>query len=336
MPQELFSLKFEYDDPRFSQFSFPEDAPSYFGNPHLSKDFDSDNAGKLDWNPHKLADVWEPQKVIGDVAGFCDYPTVDNKPAFSARAVAVLRDLLEPCGELLPLLTPIGEYFAFNIQVVSDALDRERSNASLGDPGSSKETAFGIKHFIFNESLLGDHAIFRVREYPPMVVVSDQFKTRAEDAGLNGLHFAKIWPYAADESWDDIDRQLSRKRKREGKLAELRGQSVEIKLTISDEPKDYDEPTEEQYRNAFALADKIKSAFSKLGADTGGFMGTVSSVDPGEQGFSINIVCPDAQEAFQVCEPILRSTKWPFPMDVIIVPGNPYDRKVKPQIIEIV
>ena len=77
------------------------------------------------WTVPPLAPFWTPQRVIGQVRPFNDYPCVDLiVPAFSRKAVDALRNLLEPNGELLPLVAEVGEYFAYNITTVADILDQ--------------------------------------------------------------------------------------------------------------------------------------------------------------------------------------------------------------------
>lgn len=265
--RELYELRFNYEDPRLGQFDFKNEEHSFFGNSFLIKDFDGDNGGKLSWQPPKLSDVWTPQEVIGAVPAFCDYTTIGKIPVMSRRAVAVLRDLLEPCGELLPLRAATGDYFAFNILSISDAFDRERGEADFAAE-TGKETAFGIDRFEFYEDRLGDHAIFRIREYPQMKIVDDRFSRRVEDTGLIGFCFNRIWPLPPDESWEDLALKRKRQRKREGHVGELRGQGVEIRLAITDDPNDGDKPSDQDCQRAETIVDALTDAICEVGVDS--------------------------------------------------------------------
>lgn len=336
--REFYELKFDYADPRLAQFDFKNDEHSYFGNEYLFKDFDNVNGGKLSWQPPVLSEVWEPQEVVhanGTVPAFCDYTTIGSIPVFSRRAVAVLRDLFEPCGELLPLKAPNGDYFAFNILSVSDAFDRENGDADFA-PESSKETAFGIDRFEFHEDRLDDHAVFRIREYPPMKIVDNRLVERVEQAGLVGFWFNKIWPFLPGESWEDLARKRKREHKRAGKFSDLRSQGVEIRLPIRDEAQDGDEPTEKECEEAEAIVDQLTAAIAEqTKANEGQFIAAIEAIEPGPSGVIITLVCPDAKRTFEVIKPTLRASNWPFAIEVYVVPGDPHDRNVKSEIIRV-
>src|SRR5437899_2637605 len=98
----IYQLQPVLDDPRFEGFAY-EDSPSLRGKFSLVEDFLPDST--TGWAAPHLARIWKPLKVIGRVRPFNDYPCISLMiPAFSERAVASLRDFLEPNGELLPLI----------------------------------------------------------------------------------------------------------------------------------------------------------------------------------------------------------------------------------------
>src|SRR2546427_8710208 len=74
------------------------------------------------FKPRALLATWKPVKVQGRVRKFNDYPALGVVPAFSDRAVNALRDFLEPNGELLPLDSDLGTYFAYNLLTTVDVL----------------------------------------------------------------------------------------------------------------------------------------------------------------------------------------------------------------------
>lgn len=333
--REFYQLKVDYADSRLGQFDFKNHEHSYFGNNDLFKDFDNINGGKLSWQPPRLSEVWEPQEIVGNVPAFCDYTTIGSIPVMSRRAVAVLKDLLEPCGELLPLKAPAGNYFAFNILSVSDAFDRDKGEADF-NPETSKETAFGIDRFEFHEDRLGDHAIFRIREYPPMEIVDNRFTERIDQAGLIGFWFNKIWPFRPGESWEELAWKRKRQHKRDGKFAPLRSQSLEIRLPISDAPRDGDEPSDRECQAAEVIIDQLTNAIAEqTKANDGNFIAAIEAIEPGPSGVIVTLVCPDARRTFETIEKTLRASGWPFAMEVNLVPGDPLDRTVKTENIRI-
>src|SRR5260370_19682769 len=124
----LFKLECITTDPTYEGFGFIS-AQSLRNKARLSFDFDPDDIATKGraWTVTPMGTIWRPQPVEGRVYAFNDYPCVNlTIPAFSRRAVDVLRDLLEPNGELLPLVSSVGEYYAFNTTKVADILDHYR------------------------------------------------------------------------------------------------------------------------------------------------------------------------------------------------------------------
>lgn len=121
----VYKLTRDYDDPRFSALDF-DVSPSLVGLDSLDQDFDGRNPKLLDWEPISLAHFWQPYVALGPVQPYNDYPTISRIPAFSERAVNVLRDFLEPNGELLPVQTNAGTYYAYNILTKSTVPGQHR------------------------------------------------------------------------------------------------------------------------------------------------------------------------------------------------------------------
>jgi hypothetical protein len=156
--------------------------------------------------PASLAADWKPLKVFVD--HWCedckpsDYPGCWMIPIFSRRAVDVLGDLLAEDGELLPLDCDEGEYFAYNVTRIIDVLDKERSqidwhiDVDRSGPRirAKKVTIRRIYHFEIHQERMGDAAIFRLPQCLFDLYVTDVFRDRAEEAGLQGMEFTKVWP----------------------------------------------------------------------------------------------------------------------------------------------
>src|ERR1700685_545939 len=103
---EIYVLEPILDDPRYNGF---HGAPFLF---HWLPQ----NRTTRKWRVKRFARTWITPKVNGIVRKCQDYPGIDIvSPAFSERAVEVLRDFLEPNGEILPINTRSGKYFAYNL-----------------------------------------------------------------------------------------------------------------------------------------------------------------------------------------------------------------------------
>jgi len=123
-------------------------------------------------------------------AEFADYALLGVIPVFSLRAMEELLDLLKPNGELLPLRYPDGEYFAYNVTRVVDALDEHASTVLRFTSGG----IMTIQRYVFDPMRLGTAPIFKLRQLPKaFVYVTDEFVRRVEDSGLTGFHFRALW-----------------------------------------------------------------------------------------------------------------------------------------------
>ncbi|MCW8880585.1 MAG: hypothetical protein OQJ89_11760 [Kangiellaceae bacterium] len=209
---ELYKLEVITDNPKFEGFGVEDfDEPSRIGrecfDDDISPAFERGEYERL-WNPTRLTDCWVPPKVAGEVKPYNDFPGLDLLyPAFSKRAVTVLKDLLEPNGEILPLDSDKGEYFFYNITSIQDALDLEHSKCDFWcDPPT---TAVDIDYFAFDKQRLKNLPIFRIIEKSIFTIVSDEFVNRVKENKLNGFVFRKIWPLEKGEYWRDKAHEIT-------------------------------------------------------------------------------------------------------------------------------
>jgi hypothetical protein len=195
MPENaLYLLNQIVDNPEFKGFAFVRDE-SLRNKGLLDSDFMPDDIptnGRA-WTVTRMASTWSSQPVVGRVQPHNDYPCVNlTIPAFSRRAVDALRDFLEPNGELLPLVSPIGEYYAYNITTVVDILDHERSDIVWYD--ENHDIAIRIPHYECFPDKLAGLSIFRLVELPASPFVHQVFVDRVRQHGLRGFDFKRLYP----------------------------------------------------------------------------------------------------------------------------------------------
>lgn len=189
------------DDPEFEGFGFDEAAMS-FRNPGVPLGFDFDpediqTKGRA-WTVTRMASIWTPQPVFGQVKSHNDYPCVNlTIPAFSHRAVEALHDLLEPNGELLPLVSSVGEYYAYNVTTVADILDHERSEIEWFNEG--RVLALEISRYECLPQKLSGLSIFRIVEMSSSTFVHQVFVDRVREHGLRGFDFTRLYPLPNSE-----------------------------------------------------------------------------------------------------------------------------------------
>jgi hypothetical protein len=190
----LYELTCMTRDPEFEGFGFVREE-SIRGKKWLSDDFQTDDLQTKgrSWTVTRMASIWTPQLVAGRVDPREDYPCVNlTIPAFSRRAVDALRDFLEPNGELLPLVSSVGEYYAYNITTVADILDHEKSDIEW--PPANRVIARQIRHYECISEKLAGLSIFRIVEQPHWTLVHQVFVDRVRQHRLNGFDFIRLYP----------------------------------------------------------------------------------------------------------------------------------------------
>ncbi len=311
-----------FDDPRFACYDFDLD-PSLIGNEYLYEDFDGRNPGRLDWEPVPLAGLWKPCRLLGKVQPYHDYPAPGSQTAiFSHRAVETLKDLLLPSGEILPAITETGEFYAYNILHKSDAFDVEKSIAVF-DTSLGKETAISIERYELRPEKIGNHAIFRLREDPTSIMVTDRFKDRVDNVGLNGFFFAKIWPLATDERWEDLE---TRKRKADRQAVRaLKGQCITILLSTEKA-----EATKEEEDQGLKLVEDLSgllvSQATSLNIEC---LGAIDYLEPFRGKLGIHICCPDVDRVMPVIAPWLNALNWPNAVELDRYYGSRFERTTR-------
>jgi hypothetical protein len=138
-----------------------------------------------------LASDWRPisaRILKGKKHG--DFPSLaGHVPVFGKRALDALRPLVNHCIEVLPLKVPSGELFAINVLQITDCLDVSRSELELDPDGE----VMYIARYAFDEQCLEGKHILKLRQVPLYgVFVSEEFKRRVEEEGLQGLIFREV------------------------------------------------------------------------------------------------------------------------------------------------
>jgi hypothetical protein len=196
------------DDPDYEGFA--TDQESMRGKFAFCEDFlpDSDTG----WHAPQLAKIWKPVKVEGRVRAVNDYPCINlSIPAFSKHAVEALREYLEANGELLPLNSRIGMYYAYNVTTIADVLDIDRAIVERF-PDSGR--VMTIDRYMFRQQQVSNLTIFQIPEQPGDVYVTDVFVRRAHESNLAGLNFVKVWPLSAGTDWRSLKKSADRARRR--------------------------------------------------------------------------------------------------------------------------
>jgi hypothetical protein len=302
----VYLLRSILDDSRFEGFGCA--ARSHFNGDRLVDDFTLDDEGR----PALLASVWRAPNVEGRVKEFNDLPMVNLLiPALSARAADGLRELLEPNGELLPLKSSVGRYYAYNVTTVAPAavLDERKSKLVRFDDGR----VMTIDRYEFRPRRLKGLTVFRIPQDNVDVYVTDAFAERVRELGLRGFALAKVWPLPLGENWMRLHKRESAKRKRQGlpKGRSIKGESVFVELELQDA-----KPNRIERRTATRLMDEL----DKLLFDAKSKKSTAGSLEGHEfdDGFCVlKLSCPDAAKLAKKLTSSLRTLKWPGQVTLI-------------------
>jgi hypothetical protein len=195
----VYELMPMLDTPGYACFDMPDDTPVGWGE-SIMADLRPRDVCTRHWQVQRLAPLWRRREVINVLPDQVnDYPTIGLIiPLFSQRAVDLLRDLLEPNGEILPVTCKTGQYCVYNVTTVADVLDREASDMDWGSWYKLKKlepvVAREIRYYSFIPDRLSSLAIFRIPEDITGYYVTERFAERVRQHDLKGFNLRKVWP----------------------------------------------------------------------------------------------------------------------------------------------
>jgi hypothetical protein len=138
------------------------------------------------WTPveiHVITDEFPDLTEVGDLS------SIGTTPLLSSRAVKALEDFLTRDGELLPVETSTGAYFAYNVTRVAPALDREQTQAEWFDPGR----IMADHRLAFRGEVVQGLTFFRIPELLSRQFMTEVVARRVRAAGLTGFDLTPIW-----------------------------------------------------------------------------------------------------------------------------------------------
>lgn len=147
------------------------------------------------FNGQRLAQQWTPPHVhyIADDSGNSlpegDFMSFGTIPAFRLDTAMKLKEALVLHGEILPLRSADGDFVAYNVTTLLDALDEVASDLSRFDDGRIMR----IHKAIFRPDRIGGAEIFKLTsKQRPEVFVTDAFVSRVQALGLTGFEFRSL------------------------------------------------------------------------------------------------------------------------------------------------
>jgi hypothetical protein len=302
----LYKLEPILDNPKYEGFGMGKQ-PSLKGKGDRYDDllahFDSNIN---DWVVPRLAEIWKPLRVIGRVRPYNDYPCLGlAHPVFSQRAIDVLHDILEPNGELLPLISSVGSYFLFNCTTVADIIDFKRSKLELMNTSS----LIDFYHLEVIEERLSDLSIFQMKHFLGRLFITDAIARRIREARLEGFEFRKVWPlpkdvfYMLHEKHAECRDELTAQPNPEARP--IKGNAVVLRLALEGE-----EPSPQERSRFEEIADELDAMLVTKHLNSK-YFGNLELIEfvPGEARYFFS--CPDADDLAKKLKPWVKALKWP-------------------------
>ena len=261
------------------------------------------------WEAPRFLPTWPdpPPMVEGLVRSFNDYPGINlGTPAFSQRAVDILRDLLEPYGELLPVRHPIGMFYVYNCTNLLNCLDLNKSVYSY----TAKTHLLSIQQYAFIESQVRDQAFFRVRPTPSHLMCTDVVAERVKKHGMLGFRFVPLW--SPDKKYKEYVVELKRTRLKAAKLRPVEGPPVPVKgntvvLRLYLEKK---KPTKEETARVERIMDEIEAKLYDPNKGAQDYFGNIEGHDVVDHEIRIFMSAPDCHRLVEHLRPYLKKLPW--------------------------
>jgi hypothetical protein len=337
----LYRLEPITDNPKYEGFAFVREESirenAVKSQNRLAWDFGANNMQTAEraWTVLPLTPFWTPQPVIGRVRPFNDYPCVNlTVPAFSRRAVDALRDLLEPNGELLPLDSPLGEYFAYNTTTVADVLDLERSKVRWLNGEHILQHIYEIEHYECFAERIDGLSIFLLVEKPSPPHVTQLFVDRVHQCGLQGFHFVKVWPWTPSVSWREENRKQRKKElkvKTKKASIPIKGNSLVLLFSTSET-----EPNKAEKDQLAQLMDEIDGLlYDPKATPDAPYLGSLEGDDHHAGKIRLFLSCPDADALVEKLRPWLTTLSWPGQVQAVKRYGEFADPDCREEAVEL-
>lgn len=110
-------------------------------------------------------------------------------PLIHEKAINPLAHMLTPYGELLPMPSPHGVYYAYHILQPQDVLDHEKTKHYA----HSQQNQRLIEQYAFQHERVIEPILFHLREYPAPILATEAFVQKIKQLDIVGWQFEKCW-----------------------------------------------------------------------------------------------------------------------------------------------
>ncbi len=285
------------------------------------------------WQPRSLRGIWPTPEVEGNVRKFNDYPCINLVyPAFSQRAVDMLRDILEPNGELLPIRHKIGTYYFYNCTQMVNCIDLTKSKITKLKDGIITSTGDKL---VFIDKMLEDLTVFKARTQLTELFCTQRFVDRVHAAGLQGFLFVPIWPLPEGITYND-ERYRICKLSEKWKLKDMpeldiKGNTLVLRLYCERKKASKKEITAAEA----VMTHLEESLYDENQASAETYFGNVEGHDIVDYEIRVFLSAPDCDRLVAHLMPCLRRLPWPGRFHVVKRRGEYVDAQAAEEYVRL-
>ncbi|TWU06411.1 hypothetical protein [Stieleria varia] len=296
---QIYRLRPISDDPRFEGFGW--DLPGITNENGRTYDFTHFYPTTSRFAVPRLAKRWDKPTFTfqENVNPFNDFPCCDfHVPVFSRRAVEAVRDLLEPHGELLPVDSKFGLYYAFQTTTLAPGiLDTKKTSGIRLDDNPNYFYDISQYHFYKSKLKSQKAAIFRIPEHPSRVLTGDKFRSRVESNKLLGFFFDPIW---SDDGC--VDRAKTKTNQKQFEKSQSKTLVLHCQLAG-------ESPTNSERKKIAMLRDTIADSII-LSTPDEPFVGGLAGEETESGWIRILMPCPQPDKLLKVVLPLFQAFTW--------------------------
>ena len=276
------------------------------------------------WQPRSLRGAWSAPEVDGDLRKFNDYPCINLiYPAFSQRAVDMLRDILEPNGELLPVRHKIGTYYFYNCTRLVNCVDLAKSKTIKLKDG----VVTSIDQLVFIDEMLEDLTVFKVRTQVFQLFCTQRFVDRVDAAGLKGFLFVPIWPLPDGVTYNDeryrVVRLSEKWKPKDMPELDIKGNTLVLRLYCERK-----KPSKKEIAAAETVMTHLEeSLYDENQGSAETYFGNVEGHDLVDYEIRVFLSAPDCDRLVAHLMPRLRTLPWPGRFHVVKRRGEFVDER---------
>ena len=206
------------------------------------------------------------------------------------------------------LVSPLGEYYAYNTITVADVLDEAASKIRwLSDQHKFGQIFQIDRHECFPEKMQ-NLSVFRLVEMSSRTLVTYAFVQRVLRHALQGFRFIKLWPLPDGMTWEEFEKL---ERRKYGMLKTTQSRRAKANTLVILLPFNGAQPTASELREFGKIKDEIDALlFQPTAKLESPRIGSLEGDDIADGELRIFLTCLSADSLAEKLHPWLKSISW--------------------------